>query len=173
MLQGKGREIFGRMETFHHRNIIRLRSFLRENVGFFFFYETFSMSISLSERVTCMLWGVMVQFGFLSKSRGPYVPGYYCMRGAAHQCIHLTLVAAPVCLLLAPCSIVKGLMRDAGEAEGTFETPPACCLGAGSLDHALRLSGWPEVADATTLPCHTALEAAISPGLGSTRLWTL
>lgn len=63
-------------------------------------------------------------------------------------------------------------MRDAGEAEGTFETPPTQCLGGGSLYRAPQLSWWPEVADATILPGHAAPDAAISQELRNTRLWT-
>lgn len=113
-----------------------------------------------------------LQFGFLSKSRGSYVPGCYSMRDATP--VHtLTLVAASTCLLLVTWCIIRGLKWDTGEAKGTFATPPTQSLGGGSVCRAPQLRWWPEVADATILPGHTAPEAAISQGLGSTRLWTL
>lgn len=77
-LQRKGRESFGRMEVFHHGDIVKLRSFLGEFLFFYVFNKTFPISVSLPERVTCMLWRGL-QLGFLSKSQVSYIPGYYGM----------------------------------------------------------------------------------------------
>lgn len=93
----------------------------------------------------------------------------------ACEVIYINIFIDPGCSMHVPPvgTLHKGLMKDAREAEGTFETPPTCCLGANSLDLAPQPSWWLEVADATTLPGLMAPEAAISPGLGSARLWTL